>query len=246
MFKRIFVLGMLFCISALLQGCEKNITNVRVEIDERSDTMSAPDTVRVTDTVYVTPPDTTTTGKATGITVSPATATLKMCAGAPAPTQQFSALVLPSTVSQAVSWRVNNPSVASIDANGLAIAKSLGQTLITARWVSDTTIVRNATLIINNEGCGVAKADSTIEIVPGTITVSKGQTATPTVVCRINGAITGACQPWYRSTVEEVAVVGPSSGIVTAIKPGTTQIIVQWSMLKQFPADTTVVVVPSG
>jgi len=190
--------------------------------------------------------DTTTTGsKVTGMSITPATVTMKMCVGLPAPTQQLTAKVEPATVDQSVTWSMNS-AVASVNSTGLVTAKSLGQTMATARSVADTTVARNATIIVNDEGCGVAPADSTIQIVPDTITVGAGQTVTPTVVCRINGTITSACQPWFRSTSEEVAVVGPSSGIVTAIKPGTTRIIAQWSMLKQFPADTSVVIVPSG
>lgn len=81
------------------------------------------------------------------VTVTPASATITAIGD----TQQFSAAVSPSSVSQDVTWSISDTSVATISSAGLvtAAAAADGTAIVTATSVEDATIYGTATITVD-------------------------------------------------------------------------------------------------
>lgn len=127
------------------------------------------------------------------ITISPNTALLAV-----GDTQQFTA----SGGVQPYSWSSGDPSVATIDANGLLTATGAGTTQIT---VTDAT------------GVSVSTGDITVR----EITVSP-QTASVLVGASLQFSATGGVAPYTWSVSDtSVATIDPGSGLLTGIAAGT-------------------------
>ena len=63
----------------------------------------------------------------------------------------LSAMVLPSSSSQEVTWSSSNTAIASVDEDGVVLGVSAGQVSITARSVVDTNISQSFTVVVSEE-----------------------------------------------------------------------------------------------
>ncbi|AZD07569.1 hypothetical protein C4K26_2166 [Pseudomonas chlororaphis] len=79
----------------------------------------------------------------TGVTVTPATASIAVAA-----TRQMAATVAPTGASQAVTWSSGTPGVATVNSAGLVTGVSAGTSVITATSVADGTKAGTATITV--------------------------------------------------------------------------------------------------
>ncbi|AJO79375.1 phage tail tube protein [Pseudomonas sp. MRSN 12121] len=79
----------------------------------------------------------------TGVTVTPATASIAVAA-----TRQMAATVAPAGASQAVTWSSGTPGVATVNSSGLVTGVSAGTSVITATSVADGTKAGTATITV--------------------------------------------------------------------------------------------------
>lgn len=151
----------------------------------------------------------TITGKVpmTGITVSPASATVKK-----GTTLQLNTAKAPAdtTDTTAVTWTSSNPAVATVNANGVVTGVSVGTTTITASCAGFTS---TATITVNNPltGINLDKAEATMN--RGT-TLKLNATKEP---ADAEGEIS------WESSAPAVATVD-ANGVVTAVGKGTATI----------------------
>jgi uncharacterized protein YjdB len=125
------------------------------------------------------------------------------------------------SASRLVTWSSSQPGVATVDGSGRVSALTAGQTTITATSVADPS--RNATASVT-----VTPAAARVLITPATLTLRLGRTGQ--LVGLVQG-ITAGQSPRMRfiSTVPTVASVSTTDGLtatVTAVAPGTAQVIV--------------------
>lgn len=119
----------------------------------------------------------------TGITISPKPAEVEV-----GKTIQLTAVVTPSTANQTVNWSSSNPSIASVDNNGVVTGKVIGTVTITAT-TQDGTKSDTAQVTVKAEGSGTTTHNITFNCNGGTGTmesksVNFGQTITlPTNSC---------------------------------------------------------------
>ncbi|MDQ8173228.1 MAG: Ig-like domain-containing protein [Gemmatimonadota bacterium] len=144
------------------------------------------------------------------ITLTPSTLTLA--------TGDARALVATVTlepgVSTALTWRTANSAVATVSATGVVTGVSVGNTVITAVSVADTT--RRGTAAVT-----VAPAVRAVDVTPGTATIFAGDTRQLGVTVT---ADPGASQAvLWRSSNATVATVS-STGLVSGIASGTATI----------------------
>ncbi len=154
----------------------------------------------------------------TGITLS--TSATSILVGASTTVQ---ATVIPQNATNpAVSYVSSNPGVAKVDAIGKVTGVKTGKTVITAVAVSDAKIVSNAVTIEVKEPT-VSVKEVKIQQSNG-LTVS-WNTEEPTVLTAtvLPENATNPKVVWS-SENETVAVVNPSTGVITAKKPGSTKI----------------------
>lgn len=126
---------------------------------------------------------------------------------------QLQATVLPSGVSQAVSWASSNTSVATVSSSGLVTGIAAGSATITVTSVASSQITTTYTITVVNA--------PTISISNTTATIIVGQTQTLTATLNniSNTAVT------WSSSNNSVATVS-SSGVVTAVAAGNATITV--------------------
>ena len=145
--------------------------------------------------------------EATGVTVTPTTATLEV-----GKTQTVTAKVAPDKADQSVTWTSSNSSVATVDAKGVITAKAIGTATITAK----TTNGKTAT---------VAVTVKAVEATSVTITASANSCSvgdTITLTAKVSPEKASQSVTWTSSNTS-VATVS-SSGVVTAKAVGTTTI----------------------
>jgi hypothetical protein len=168
------------------------------------------------------------------ITIQPAAGTVVLTAVgqtaqfiASGQSQMGSGLPSTSNVTGSVTWSVTNPSVATINSAGLATALGSGYTQIIAESngitaTSDLTVSLPATTITSP-----GSAISGIAIIPGDQTVAgPGQTSQ---FIAIGTTSTGATIDLtnlvvWSSSGTQIATIGASSGLATAVGQGTVTI----------------------
>lgn len=91
----------------------------------------------------------------TGVTVSPAALAL-----APGDTAALTAVIVPANATnRAVSWQSSNPSIATVDANGLVTALAPGRTVITAT-TADGGFTATCTVTVTAESSSASSSSS--------------------------------------------------------------------------------------
>ncbi|MBP1222410.1 Ig-like domain-containing protein [Flavobacterium sp. 1355] len=156
----------------------------------------------------------TTSIAVTGVTVSPATATLSVGA-----TQQLTPTVAPANATnKTVSYSSNNTGVATVNGSGLVTAIASGTATIT---VTTQDGAKTATAVITVNTSNVAVTSVSLSPASATLTVGATQQLTPTVLPSnaTNKAVS------YASNNTGVATVN-ASGLVTAVANGTATITV--------------------
>ena len=149
--------------------------------------------------------------------------------------QQFTATVVAEgTLSPTVTWRSNNPAVASVNATGTVTAVALGSASITAVSTVDTTKTASAVFVVTPRPISVAIVQRLVSLNPGTNT-----TLTANVIADpgISTAVT------WTSTAPTVASIS-GTGVVSAVTAGSALVTVT-SQADPSKRDTvTVTVVP--
>ncbi|MFH6990964.1 Ig-like domain-containing protein [Flavobacterium sp. FlaQc-48] len=148
----------------------------------------------------------------TGVTVTPATATLGVGA-----TQQVTPTVAPANATnKTVSYSSNNTGVATVNSSGLVTAIAAGSATIT---VTTQDGAKTATAVITVNSSNVAVTGVSLNPASATLAVGATQQLTPVVLPAnaTNKAVS------YVSNNTGVATVN-SSGLVTAISNGTATI----------------------
>jgi hypothetical protein len=131
-------------------------------------------------------------------------------------------------ITNKVQWSVTNPSIASINSTGLATALTAGRTTIYAQ--SDgRTASSDITVVAPGSGSGAGTGTPYINITPTSATETfLGETtqfiATGNLTGGASQSLTGQVQ-WSSSNIQ-VATIN-SSGLATAVGPGTTSITAQ-------------------
>jgi uncharacterized protein YjdB len=144
------------------------------------------------------------------VAVSPASVTFN-----PGETRSLSVSVRADAgVSTAVSWRIDDPTVATIDASGRLTAVAAGSTVATAVSLADTTRRGRATVL-------VVPAIRSVTVSPTTLSLA------PTESQTLSAAVTGdpgASQAvvWRSSDPTTVSVSG--TGVVTGVRIGSATI----------------------
>jgi uncharacterized protein YjdB len=150
----------------------------------------------------------------TGVTVSPATATLSVGA-----TQQLTPTVAPANATnKTVSYSSNNTGVATVNGSGLVTAIASGTATIT---VTTQDGAKTATAVITVNTSNVAVTNVSLSPASATLSVGATQQLTPTVLPSnaTNKTVS------YASNNTGVATVN-ASGLVTAVSNGTATITV--------------------
>lgn len=166
------------------------------------------------------------------ISVSPAAGNVSVAVGQTAQFRAFGASQMgsgtPTTaeITNSVHWTTVNPSVATIDANGLATAVAPGKTIVTA--ISDG-LTASSDITVTASGSGSGSGSPYINITPATATESfLGETtqfiATGSLTGGISQSLTSQVQ-WASSNTQVASIT--SGGLATAVGSGTTTITAQ-------------------
>ncbi len=134
----------------------------------------------------------------------------------------------------AFSWASSNPAVASIDANGVAMALQPGQVMITA--MSDAVMSAPVFLTVVADPNQVA----TVTVDPQTVMLELDamQVFTASALNLDGNPVAGAVITW-RHTNPAVATLS-EDGILTATAAGTTQVIATADGIDSAPATVTI------
>jgi uncharacterized protein YjdB len=144
------------------------------------------------------------------VSVSPTTATLNIN-----DTRAFTATVTADAgVSQAVTWRSGNLTVATVNSSGVVTAVGVGSTTITALATADT--LRRATAALT-----VAPRITTVSIQQRAVSVNPGTSTTLTAVVNADPGVNTTLA--WTSSAPSVASVN-EQGVVTGVSSGTTLI----------------------
>ncbi|MEM1347412.1 MAG: Ig-like domain-containing protein [Myxococcota bacterium] len=125
---------------------------------------------------------------------------------------------LPNVV---VSWSSADGSVAVVNSSGLLEARAVGQTTITASTINPEGFRGSVTVLVDERDvASVEIADAS----PLVLEVDQTFTLTASALDDRNMEIPGRMFAWS-SSMESVATVDPNTGEVTAVAPGTTDIL---------------------
>ncbi|MDR0866044.1 MAG: Ig-like domain-containing protein [Candidatus Symbiothrix sp.] len=169
---------------------------------------------------------------ATGVSVSPTTATLT-AVGA---TQQLTPTIAPTNADQTVSYISNATGVATVNAStGLVTAVSSGTATITVTTASGKTATSVITVAIPATGVSVSPTTATLTSVGAT------QQLTPTIT-----PTTAVKTVSYSSNATGIATVNATTGLVTAVSSGTATITVTTASGKTATSVITVAIPATG
>ena len=166
-------------------------------------------TATTTDGSYITRTCTVTVSRrqATGVTVSPTSATLLV-----GDTKQLTATVSPSSALQGVTWSTSNSSVATVSSSGLVTAKATGTATITATAQDGSGKKGTCTITVNP----VLATSITLDRTEITLGMGESTTLTATV---LPANATNRNVTWKSSNTTIATVT--SGGVVTARSEGT-------------------------
>lgn len=184
---------------------------------------TADTTVRASATVNVVP-------SVRAVAVSPTTATLNIN-----DTRQITATVTADAgVSQALSWRSSNPTIATVSATGLVTALAVGSSTITAVSTVDTLRRASATVTVAPRTTSVAIAQRAVSLNPSTsTTLTAVVTADPGVATALT----------WTSSAPSIATVS-SQGVVNGVAVGQSLITVALQSNPAIRDTVTVAVLP--
>ena len=137
-----------------------------------------------------------------------------------------------------ITWTVDNPTVASVDSDGVVKAKAAGETTVTAQY-GDSSVNKDTVKIIV-KGSGSLAFDASEYNIKKTGTVTIKTTATSNGTTVKNPEIT------WTSDDDEIATV--SGGKITGVSEGTTTVRASWTADngKTYTQSATVNVVYDG
>ena len=136
-----------------------------------------------------------------------------------------------------ITWESTKPEVATIDENGVVTALSEGSTVITACYSTGTSEIERTTYNLTVKG--FAEVVDSIECVASISLSRVGMTETLVPVVRPDNAVNKAVK--YESKDKTIATV-TDSGVVTAVAPGTTTIVITSVAKPSVKAEVKVVV----
>lgn len=149
---------------------------------------------------------------ATGVTVSPASATVDVGG-----TKDFNATIQPDTAKQGVNWSIDKTSVATIDGNGKVTAKAAGTATVTATAKTDGAVKGTADLTVEEPVVPV----NSVTVTPKSATITEGGTKSLTAEVAPADATNKGIT--WSSSDKSIATVN-NSGKVTAVKAGSATI----------------------
>ena len=135
-----------------------------------------------------------------------------------------------SNITDQVAWSSSVPSVATINALGVATAVSAGSTTITATINGYTGLLgATATLTVTGGGTGVGTLSgiTSMTVIPGSQAVpAPGETAQFIAIGTTSGGATADItdQVTWSSASVNIATIGPSTGLATAVGQGSDNI----------------------
>ena len=136
-----------------------------------------------------------------------------------------------------ITWESTKPEVATIDENGVVTALSEGSTVITACYSTGTSEIERTTYNLTVKG--FAEVVDSIECVASISLSRVGMTETLVPVVRPDNAVNKAVK--YESKDKTIATV-TDSGVVTAVAPGTTTIVITSVAKPSVKAEVQVIV----
>lgn len=136
-----------------------------------------------------------------------------------------------------ITWESTKPEVATIDENGVVTALSEGSTVITACYASGTSEIERTTYNLTVKG--FAEVVDSIECVASISLSRVGMTETLVPVVKPDNAVNKAVK--YESKDKTIATV-TDSGVVTAVAPGTTTIVITSVAKPSVKAEVQVIV----
>ena len=136
------------------------------------------------------------------------------------------------------TWNSSNPSVGTIDANGVFTALSSGTTDITA---SISSVSSNPTTITVTGNNTILTSITAINVTPSNATVALGSTQTFSLTDQDNNPLS-TTTAWTNSD-DSIGTIDPANGLFTASSTGTTIITATAGTLT---ASTTVIVSASA
>ena len=156
---------------------------------------------------------------------------------------------LPTTGGVSANWSVSNPSVATISSTGLATAVGSGYTQIIAES-NGITATSDLTVTVAGTGVGTGGVTiSSVTIIPGDQTVSSpGQTSQFIAIGTTSSGATVdlSGQVAWSASSAQIATIGVSSGLATAVGQGSTTIAALYSANGTTVAGTATFTVSGG
>ncbi len=123
-----------------------------------------------------------------------------------------------------VYWASSNSAVATVASNGVVSAKSAGTTVIRGYSASVPTLGDTVTVIVQGAAPLPATVKSiTVSLSSSSLVTTSTAQATATLKDSLGQVLTGRTVTWM-SLSPTVATVNPTSGVVTAVAPGTSTI----------------------
>lgn len=136
-----------------------------------------------------------------------------------------------------ITWESTKPEVATIDENGVVTALSEGNTVITACYSTGTSEIERTTYNLTVKG--FAEVVDSIECVSSISLSRVGMTETLVPVVKPDNAVNKAVK--YESKDKTIATV-TDNGVVTAVAPGTTTIVITSVAKPSVKAEVQVIV----
>jgi hypothetical protein len=140
-----------------------------------------------------------------------------------------------SNLTGSVTWSVSNPSVATISASGLATAVGPGYTQVSAESggitaTSDLTVNIAGTATGTGTGTGTGTTGGTtasLAVIPGSQSVASPNQTSQFIAIGTNSAgatVNLTNQVTWSSSSPQIATIGATTGLATAVGQGTTTI----------------------
>lgn len=123
-----------------------------------------------------------------------------------------------AATAEGIAWRIDKPTVATVDSDGIVIAKSAGEATVTAECESSST---KDTVKIIVKGSGSLAFDAS------EYNIKKTGTATIKATATSNGTTVKNPEITWTSDDDEIATV--SGGKITGVSEGTTTVKASWT-----------------